>query len=372
MCGGALLVWGLTESQNLKIGDLDKGIPELRPDSRFNQDAAMITEKFSFGTDLLIAIVETIPDGCIQYDIMTAIDHLQWNVSNIHGVETVVAMPTLAKKINAAWYEGSLKWKTLPRNSQSLVQATFPISPSTGLLNHDCSVMPVYIFLKDHRAETIEHVMTKIKTLAAEEESDRVAIRLAAGFIGMTAATNDVVKAAQVPMLVWIYVAIIGLCWVTFRSWRGVVCIVLPLALVSILTVAVMSLFNIGVKVSTLPVAALGVGIGVDYSIYLFSRLNSLLRQGMNLQEAYLQALRITGKAVLVTALTLAIGVSTWAFSSLKFQADMGLLLTFKFLVNMVGALVLLPALAVLFFSPHNSKTAEENTHLLDKEINHV
>jgi len=54
----------------------------------------------------------------------------------------------------------------------------------------------------------------------------------------------------------------------------------------------------------------------------------------------------VTGNGVVFTGLTLAVGVATWIFSPLKFQADMGLLLAFLFLFNMLGAILLLPALA--------------------------
>ena len=170
--------------------------------------------------------------------------------------------------------------------------------------------------------------------------------RLATGNAGVMASTNDVVKGAQMPMLIMVYGAIILLCLITFRSIMGTIAIVLPLALVSLLAYALMAYLGIGLKVNTLPVVALGVGIGVDYGIYIFSRLQSLMKSGVALYDAYKETLRLTGKAVLFTALTLGIGVGTWIFSDLQFQADMGILLAFMFILNMVGALLLLPALA--------------------------
>jgi predicted RND superfamily exporter protein len=142
------------------------------------------------------------------------------------------------------------------------------------------------------------------------------------------------------------------MCLITFRSFGAMLCIILPLILTSILGNALMAWLGIGVKVATLPVIALGVGIGVDYGIYIYSRLESFLRAGMPLQEAYYQTLRSTGKAVLFTGLCLAIGVVTWIFSAIKFQADMGLMLTFMLLWNMFGALWLLPALARFLIKP--------------------
>jgi predicted RND superfamily exporter protein len=160
------------------------------------------------------------------------------------------------------------------------------------------------------------------------------------------AATNEVVSAAQFPILLWVFAAIILLCLITFRSVKGTLCIVIPLALVSVLAYALMAILEIGLKTSTLPVVALGVGIGVDYGIYIYSRFKSLLQEGLSIHDAYLATLKLTGSGVIFTGVTLAIGVATWIFAPIKFQADMGILLTFMFLVNMLGAIVLLPALA--------------------------
>jgi predicted RND superfamily exporter protein len=128
----------------------------------------------------------------------------------------------------------------------------------------------------------------------------------------------------------------------------------------SILCEALMVWLNIGVKVATLPVIALGVGIGVDYALYVMSILLGHLRQGASLSEAYYRALVSTGKVVMLTGITLAIGVATWIFSPIKFQADMGVLLAFMFVWNMVGALLLLPALAYFLLPARRTNTDVE------------
>jgi hypothetical protein len=341
-----LLAFGAYQAPKLDIGDMEAGVPELRQESRYNQDAAMIVSKFSIGVDILTAIAETIPNGCIEYDVMAEIDRFQWTVANVPGVQSTISMPQVVKVINAGWNEGNLKWRVLPRKSVTMVQSVTPIETSTGLLNGNCSAMPVMIFTEDHKAGTINRIIDVIEDFAAKSNSERHTFRLATGNVGVMAATNQVVSATQLPILLWVWAAVIVLCLITFRSIRVVLCIIVPLGIVSILCNALMSLMSIGLKVNTLPVAALGVGIGVDYGIYIFSRLLSSMEEGASLPEAYIRTLRTTGAAVLVTGLTLAIGVSTWIFSALKFQADMGLLLSFMFLGNMLGALLLLPSLA--------------------------
>lgn len=351
-----LLVFGVWKGADIKIGDMHRGVPELRTDSRYNTDSQVITEHFSIGVDIISVIVETKADGCIDYDIMTAIDRFAWHMNNVEGVQSVISLPGIAKVINAGWNEGSLKWRVLPRNSSTMVQAVGYIPTSSGLLNSDCSVMPVMIFTTDHKAETLTRIVEEVKKYRTDNASDKVKFRLATGNVGVMAATNEEVSAAQFPILIYVFGAVILLCFYEFRSLRAVLCIILPLGLVSLLAYALMSMLQIGLKVSTLPVVALGVGVGVDYGIYIFSRLRTYLNEGQSLQEAYLHTLAITGNGVVFTGVTLAIGVATWMFSPLKFQADMGILLTFMFLVNMLGAILLLPALACLLLPKEKPK----------------
>ena len=346
LVGFVLLGFGIWKGSDIRIGDLHRGVPELHGDSQYNIDTDVIAERFSIGVDLISVIVETIPEGCINYEVMDTIDQFEWAMRNVDGVQSVIGLPTIAKRINAGWNEGNIKWQVLPRNQSVLVQSVSYVPTSSGLLNSDCSVMPVLIFTRDHKAETISNIVANIKSFREDFDSDKIKFKLATGNVGVMAATNEEVQAAQFPILVYVFSAIIILCLITFRSFGGTLCIVIPLALVSLLAYALMTILEIGLKVNTLPVVALGVGVGVDYGIYIYSRLDNLLKKGKSLKEAYAETLQITGAGVIFTGVTLAIGVITWIFSPLKFQADMGILLTFMFLVNMLGAILLLPAIA--------------------------
>lgn len=256
----------------------------------------------------------------------------------------------MQKKVNAGFNEGNPRWEVLPRTTASLVQAIGQIPTTSGLLNGDCSVMPVYLFMKDHKAETIETVVAKVKAVAAKMDNEQLQFKLASGPVGVMAATNEAVAAAQLPMMLYVYGAVFVLCLISFKSFKATVAVIIPLYVVSTLAQALMTQLNIGLAVSTLPVIALGVGIGVDYGIYILSTMSSKLSNGMPVQQAYYEALVERGSAVIFTGLTLAIGVSTWFFSALKFQMDMGILLTFMFVVNMLGAIIILPALAAVFW----------------------
>jgi uncharacterized protein len=207
-------------------------------------------------------------------------------------------------------------------------------------------VMPVIAYLSDHKSETLDRVVKAAADFSSSHSEPGREFLLAAGSAGIEAATNIVVKKAWVEMLIYVYLAVIVLCFITFRSWRAVVVAVVPLAITSILCEALMVALGMGVKVATLPVIALGVGIGVDYALYLLSVQLAQQRKGLPLMDAYRKAVQFTGKVVALVGVTLAAGVVTWAFSPIKFQADMGILLTFMFVWNMLGALILIPALS--------------------------
>jgi predicted RND superfamily exporter protein len=347
-----LAVFGVWKGRETPIGDTQAGVPELRADSRYNRDSNVITQKFSIGVDILNVIVETQEPMCTSHALMTAVDTFSWNMRNVDGVQEVVSLPIVAKVAIAGWNEGSLKWRNIPREPNQLAQATRYIETSTGLLNADCNVVPVMVFLRDHKAETIERVVAAVKEWREANTPANATFNLATGNVGVMAATNEEVKAKEYPILGWVFAAVILMCLLTFRSLLGTVLVFLPLALVSVLVYAVMAIVGIGLKVNTLPMVALGAGIGVDYGIYLWSRMQEYLEAGDSVHDAYLKTMRVTGASIIFTGITLAIGVVTWVFSPLQFQADIGIMLTFMFFVNMLGAILLLPALAAWFVKP--------------------
>ena len=346
-----LFALGYWQADKMRIGDLHAGAPSLHQDARYNQDTFLISDKYTISSDILKVIVEAYPAACTEHSVMERISRFQYKVENVAGVQSAVSLSSVAQSVNAGYNEGNLKWQSLPRNSASLVQSTSRVETSTGLLNGDCSVMPVIIFLDDHKAQTIDTVIKSVKQFAQEEGTDKLAFKLASGPVGVMAATNESVSEAQIPMMLYVYGAVIILCLMSFKSVKATIAVVLPLYIVSTLAQALMVQLEIGLTVSTLPVIALGVGIGVDYGIYILSSMMGQLKQNVPLSVAYRNALVERGSAVLFTGITLAIGVSTWIFSDLKFQVDMGILLTFMFLVNMLGAVLLLPAIGSLLWT---------------------
>jgi predicted RND superfamily exporter protein len=359
-----LAVGGFMASRHLAIGDLDPGAPELRADSLYNRDVAFMNAAYGASSDVLAVMVKT-PDGqCSQYDTLNKIDALEWQLRQLDGVESTNTLALLNRRVLAGLNEGNPKWYEFLPNQDMLNTVT--AGAPRGLYNDACSLLTLYVYLRDHKAETLTRVVEHVEAFAEANDTVDTKFLLAAGSAGIEAATNIVVKDAWRTMLLLVYGAVVLLCFITFRSWRAVLVAVLPLVLTSLLAEALMVALGMGVKVATLPVIALGVGIGVDYALYILSITMAQLREGKSLSESYYRALLFTGKVVMLTGVTLAIGVVTWVASPIKFQADMGLLLAFMFLWNMLGAMVLLPALAHFLLKRDVSRTidvSEEQLH---------
>ncbi len=431
---GVLLGWGLWKGKDLQIGDSQKGVPELLPDSRYNNDNAAIVSNFALGTDLIKVIAETDADACIKAGVMNQIYGLAWKLDNTQGVQSTLSLPELSRLVYSIFVEGSPKFYVLARNKDALGQAIKPISPPTGFLNESCSAMPIWTFLGDHRAVTINRVVKQVedynagnaaqffethkdvdakycedknvarrdlgtqkqllqrmtenlhkkglsedlvnadvgivaqqKTLSDADDKFKgmdkecpVNFALASGNVGVMAATNELVEQLERPILYLVYAAIIVCVFLSFFEWQSLVCIMLPLVLVSMLAYAVMAILGIGMKIATLPVVALAVGIGVDYGIYVYATMADACAGGFSLKEGYFKTLKMTGKAVVFTGITLGFGVATWLFSGLQFQRDMGKLLVFMFTANMFGAILILPAIASFLLTPRKLEPGEK------------
>ncbi|PWU30099.1 RND transporter [Pseudomonas sp. RW407] len=341
----AVAVW---QSQGRHIGHVLPGAPELRADSRYNQDVQSVVDHFSLGLDLFTVAVETPAGGCYQHDVMRYVERLTWYLGNVPGVLSAQSLPALTKLAASGVNEGNPKWAALPQDELSLAEAVRQVPEALHLYNADCTLLPVNLYLADHKATTLTRVVQAVESYRASHPMAGVNVRLASGNAGVQAATNQVVEASELPMMLYVYLTILLLVFLVYRDWRAMVACCLPLTLATFLGYWFMKALDIGLTVATLPVMVLAVGIGVDYAFYIYNRLQMHLAAGQNIVDAFKQALREVGVATVFTALTLSVGVATWAFSALKFQADMGLLLTFMFMANMLMAITLLPAIAVL------------------------
>ena len=346
--GAALLtVGGGMVALNLKVGDLDPGAPELRPESRYNRDVAYINGHYQLSGDQFVVIVKTPDGGCEKFETLKETERLGKVLQQLPGVQQTFSLADNVRNTIAGLNEGNPKWLTISRNPMLLGGAVNWITTdSPEVVDRACSVIPLVAYLTDHKAETLDRVVAAVEAFAKEHDDENLEFLLAAGSAGVEAVTNIVVRDSILKMYAAVYGAVALLCFITFRSWRAVLVALVPLVITSILCKTLMVWLGIGLKVATLPVIALGVGIGVDYALYLLSVQLAQQRSGLPLGVAYRNAVTFTGKVVALVGITLAAGVVTWAWSPIKFQADMGILLTFMLLWNMIGALILIPALS--------------------------
>jgi len=347
----ALGAVALYESKERQIGDVHAGAGELWPQARYNTDSEFIAEHFRLGLNVMNVIVESKDVACVDYSKLHFIDTFAWDMRNVPGVQTVQSLPSVAKIINSMWQEGNPKWAALPRDPTALAQATASVASSTLLVDRRCQTLGVQVYITDTKAKTVKTVTAAVENWinAPEHQRDDLKLRVGTGNVTIVSATNTVVEHSELPMLLYVYAVVVALVIITYREWRGALVCVLPLILSTIIGNWFLTAASIGLKISTLPVLAIAVGTGVDYGIYEYNRIQRYMRMGVSPYAAYLQALNDVGSATMFTGGTLAIGVSTWSFSALKFQADMGLLLTFMFVVNMIGAVTVLPALVAVF-----------------------
>ncbi len=345
-----LLVFGAAVwlSQGRVIGSLQPGSTELRADSRYNRDSRAIADKFDVGLDWLTAVVEAPEESCGNVGLIKLVDEFGWEMQNVPGVISAESVASLTKLYNSGLNEGQPKMATIPRDSHTLGYNIAQAHEAAAITGKGCKWMAVNLYLSDHKAATIQRVVAAVKQFRANHALEGVRFRLASGNAGVEAATNEVLAGEELPMLLYVFATILLLVYLAYRDWRAMLACCLPLAVATYIGYAFMKQLDIGLTVATLPVMVLSVGVGVDYAFYIYNRLQLHLARGQNIVDAFEYALKETGVATVFTAITLSVGVATWSFSALKFQADMGKLLAFMFMVNMVMAITALPAFAVM------------------------
>jgi predicted RND superfamily exporter protein len=344
---GLVFVAAVWQSRDRVVGTLQPGAPELREDARFNRDAVAISGNFDTGLDWLTVVFEAPPDNCDNVNVGLYQDRFTWAMQPVDGVLSISSYSGQLRLYNEGYNEGNPKMSVVPLDAGNYAALSTEIARIRGMMRKDCSMTAVHLFLTDHKATTIQHIIDAVKTFRAGHPMPGVRIRLASGNAGVLAAIDDEVATSELPMMLYVYAAIVGLVLLVYRDLRAVVACCLPLTVGTFIGYWFMKELHIGLTVATLPVMVLAVGIGVDYAFYIYNRLLMHLAGGQPMVKAIEHAILEVGTATIFTAITLAIGVATWSFSPLKFQADMGKLLAFMFMVNMLMAMTALPAMAV-------------------------
>ncbi len=344
---GAVFVTAVWQSRDRVIGTLQAGAPELRADARFNLDSVSVAEHYDVGLDWISVAFEAPANSCENVAIGAYQDRFVWAMHAVPGVVSISSFSSQLRQYSEGYNEGNPKMAVIPIDPANYAGLATEISRVPGTMRKDCSMTAVHLYLGDHKATTISRVIAAAKAFRDNDPMPGVKIRLAAGNAGVLAAVNDEVERSELPMMLYVYAAIALLVFAVYRDLRAVLACCLPLTIGTFIGYWFMKEFEIGLTVATLPVMVLAVGIGVDYAFYIYNRLQLHLAHGQGIVKALEQSILEVGTATIFTAITLAVGVATWSFSELKFQADMGKLLAFMFMVNMVMAMTVLPAFAV-------------------------
>jgi predicted RND superfamily exporter protein len=347
-----LAVLGFAVGRHAQIGIVDNGAPELRYHSTYNADNRYIVSHYNVSSDVLTVFADSQPHNCTNFSELAALDRLEWQLNQLPEVQSTLSMSDIITQFTQMMNDDAPKWGALVDN-QPFIDGLGVFLPN-GFDSVDCQFIPLNVALYNLKSQGLNQVVSTAEDFInnPSNQGPGFKLSLAGGNGGIAYATDRVITQANTNMLIWIYGAVSLLCLIAFRSLRAVLCAILPLILTSLLCQGLMVVLGIGVTVATLPVVALGVGIGVDYALYVLGVMMVELRAGVPLEQAYRHSLLFTGRVVILTGFTLAAGVGTWIFAPIKFQADMGTLLAFMFLWNMFGALIILPALASFLLKP--------------------
>lgn len=342
-----IAIVSVVEGLKVQIGDVGAGAPELRENSRYNKDVAFVGAHYGLSSDLFAAFLKTPSGQCSRYEGLVEIDRLGMELRQLEGAQAVRSAADEVRTFNMGAFEGNPKFAMIPRHPSSAFTGVQAVrTEKTELASNNCDLLPVIAYLADHKSTTLDRVVATAAGFAEIHDTPERQFLLAAGSAGIEAATNLVVSHSIIEMYLAVYGAVALLCFLTFRSWRATLIALIPLVITSLLCKAIMAWLGIGLKVATLPVIALGVGVGVDYALYLLGVQLPLQRAGVPLAKAYATTLQFTGRIVALVGITMTLSVITWAWSPIKFQADMGILLAFMFIWNMIGALIMIPALS--------------------------
>lgn len=354
VCAVAILSFGIISSARLKYGDANPGSPILRQNSEYNLDTAHINERFP-GVDQMWVVFEAEGEypAIVYPQLMKGMEALKQYMSEDPNVGHVVSMADLVKSLHMLVYGNDPKFESIPADRKSIgdLVSFFKSGAGAGDLDKwavpDFSAASVRIFLKDHKGETISQVIQRIRTFIAGHGHmmEKAEMKPAGGLGGILAAANEVIAVKNDQLLILVLGIVFLLCVITYRSLIAGGMFVLSLVMANFLAFAYMGFKNIGLNINTLPVVALGIGLGVDYGLYIISRIKDTYQETGNLPSAVVTGVSTSGRAVFMTATMMTAGVFFWYFSPLRFQAEMGILLGILMISNMLVGILVLPAL---------------------------
>ena len=344
-------LWSVYWVPQLKMGDVHTGSAILWPDSFYNQSAAHINNKFPGLDQLMVYIIGEGRDILKNPVNLRAMESFADEIVKLDKVGGSSSIVSLVKKVNMVLHYDHPFWNFIPKD-QDKIADLYEMAMSSGepgdfdrWLDYDKKRANVLFYLKDHKGDTITSVIKEIEDVIKTTKLEKAEFKLAGGYVGTLAAANEVIARSHELNLMAVLSFTFLCCSFAYRSFFAGFLFIISLVLANFFTLSIMAFSNMGLNINTIPVVSIGIGLGVDYGLYVVSRIVESYKKSGDLTNAVATGVSTSGRAVLVTALTMIAGIILWYFSPIKFQAEMSLLLTIVLTMNLLGGMILLPIL---------------------------
>lgn len=369
--GVIVLSLGIKGFTGVPIGDVNPGSPVFWPDSDYNKSVGGINKHF-LGMEEIYVLVHGNPAAGIATflpETMRAMDNLKNYLVNKGDVVFGFSFADVIKSFNMLVHGNDPKFYIIPRTAIEMFQLLTIFYMDAAPEDIDKYMAPgfgdanVRLFMRDHRGETLKNVIASIKEWTAGPESkvmtrlrddpskiiQAVEFKPAGGLGGILAAANELIEKSNRWLVGGILAFIFLCCTVIYRSLFAGFIFVLSLVLANFVAFWYMTIKGIGLNINTVPVVSLGVGLGVDYGLYIVSRIKELVVAGGSWEKGIIDGVSSTGRAVFYQAVMMSASVFFWWFSPFRFQAEMGFFLATLMIVNMFVGVLLLPSLIHIF-----------------------
>ena len=353
----ASLLFGMYYSKQLKIGDVSIGKALFYEKHAYNTAYDLIIKHGFVGISALTIIAEGHKPGVFRnVAALNALEQFQrYMVQHSAMAGGSVSGVDIIRQLYQMFEEGFPKWAILPSDDHDIGNMFSYFLMSAGapaldrLVDKNMQNATITIFFRDYNHDTIMGALQHAKEYIAANPTDNMDFRLAGGLFGVLAAINEEVEWSYRVNLSLVLVTVFLLSFLTYRSLTGAVIVMIPSIVAQPLTEAIMYWANIDMNINSLPIAAIGIGIGIDYGYYVLSRITEEYPNFSDIDQAIEEALMTTGRAILFTGTTLTASVIFWLFFPMKFQAEMAFLLTLILFLHIIGALVFIPSMVSLF-----------------------
>jgi len=337
---------------DLTVGDAAPGSPILWPDGLYNTDSLAINTQFPGADRMFVVIGREEKNQIKNVHVLDTMLRLQRHMEVQKQIGGSISLSDILPSVNETLREGNFRYSELGSTTTNNAELIYMYERAAepGDLNRFTDVnrmnASVTMYFADRQGKTIQTAIARVKQFI--EANPDVNISLAGGTIGVIAAVNEVILSGQIQSIALALFILVMMCIIVYRSSIAGMFFMVPVVLANLVTFAFMSPQNIGMNINTVPVAALGIGLGVDYALYICDRIKGEYDSGKTHLEAISLSLHCAGRGVLVTAFVLIASVCVWLYSSLRFQAEMGMLIGLWLAVSALSALFLMPALAYI------------------------